>query len=66
MMTNLSPPHSSFLSYLGQKSFIKIFPSCLIFTLILFGYFSMVGGIMIGLGGTMVYHSSQHLIKRTN
>lgn len=64
-MNNISGFHYSFLACIGKKSVINFFPSCFIFILILLGYFSIAGVIMIGLGGTIVSQSSQQLIKKT-
>ncbi|MGB5593163.1 MAG: hypothetical protein WBM32_09650 [Crocosphaera sp.] len=54
-MKNISNP---LVFNLYTKSLTRILPFCSISILVLLGYFStLFGGLMIGLGGAMVYQS---------
>lgn len=54
-------PSNSIISRFFTKSCTEVIPSCTIFVVILSGYFSLLtGGLMIGLGGTLIYQSVQN------
>ncbi|MEA5508328.1 hypothetical protein VB715_00980 [Crocosphaera sp. UHCC 0190] len=54
-MKNISNP---LISALFTKSITQLIPSCSISILVISGYFSIVlGGLMIGFGGALVYQS---------
>jgi hypothetical protein len=51
----------SIMSRFLTKSCTEVIPACTIFIVILSGYFSLLtGGLMIGLGGTLIYQSLQN------
>ncbi|MDJ0729092.1 MAG: hypothetical protein QNJ33_03785 [Crocosphaera sp.] len=53
------------MSTICTKSITQVLPSFTISILVLSGYFSLLGGLMIGLGGAMFYQGLRSSQKQT-